>query len=142
MGEIADDCYDRAEEELAERDGDPFYGCGPERDYFSARPLRSRALNHGMQHVSRPQRVLPLEVPENRDWMFVTIENAWPFCSHNFKVIQPDLKAAIKDFFENEFHQPFRHDKPVPDYHIDVQPQTTGGWIVYGETQTVLIFVR
>lgn len=141
MGEIADDCYDRAEEELAERESDPFYGCGPEGPFYS-RPVPSLTLNRGMQRVGRTQRQLPLEVPEGRDWMFVTIEKSWPFNSHNFKVIQPDLKSAIKDFFTNDFHKPFRNDKPVPDYYIDVQIQTTGGWIVYGETQTVLIFCR
>lgn len=152
MGEIADDCYDRAEEELAERDADPFYGCGPEQGYFPQRPLRSLSLNEGMQHVGRSKRVnhremvaqraLTLTPPDNRDWMFITIEKAWPYNSHNFKVIQPDLKSALKDFYENEYHKPFRNDKPVPDYHIDVQIQTTGGWIVYGEEQTVLIFCR
>ncbi|MNN22290.1 hypothetical protein D3C81_1356420 [compost metagenome] len=126
-------------EELGDQE-DAFFGCGPERDFFSARPLRSRALAH--QHISRPQRQLPLDPPANRDWMFVAIEKNWPFNSHNFKVEQPDLKAAVKDFYENEYHKPFRNDKPVPDYHIDVQIQTTGGWIVYGETQTVLIFCR
>lgn len=141
MGEIADDCHDRAMDELEDRGNDYFFGCGPEPDYY-ARPVRSRTLSAGVQHLSRPQRVLPLELPENRDWMFVTIEKNWPFNSHNFKVEQPDLKAAVKDFYENEYHKPFRNDKPVPDYHIDVQIQTTGGWIVYGETQTVLIFCR
>ncbi|MNI70807.1 hypothetical protein D3C73_1266410 [compost metagenome] len=105
-----------------------------------------------MQHVGRSKRVnhremvaqraLTLTPPDNRDWMFITIEKAWPYNSHNFKVIQPDLKSAIKDFYTNEYHKPFRNDKPVPDYHIDVQIQTTGGWIVYGEEQTVLIFCR
>ncbi|MNC45907.1 hypothetical protein D3C75_948990 [compost metagenome] len=142
MGEIADDCYDRAEEELAEREADPFYGCGPERDLFSARPLQSRSLSRGVQRVGRPQRQLPLEVPENRDWKFIAIEKTWPFGSRDFLVQQPDLKSAIKDFYTNEYHKPFRNDKPVPDYHIDVQIQTTGGWIVYGEEQTVLIFCR
>ena len=142
MGEIADDCYDRAEEELAERDADPFFGCGPEQGYFPARPLRSRSLNLGMQHIGRPQRQLPLEVAPKRDWMFVTIEKSWPFNTHNFKVEEPDLQAAVKNFFENEWHKPFRNDKQVPDYHADVHIQATGGWIVHGETQTVLIFCR
>lgn len=139
MGEIAEDCYDRAMEELGEQE-DAFHGCGPVRDFF-IRPTRSRSLEAGIQRLSRPQRTLDLE-PENRDWMFVTIEKGWPYSTHNFKVIQPDLKSAIKDFYENEYHKPFRNDKPVPDYHIDVQIQTTGGWIVFGETQTVLIFCR
>lgn len=145
MGEIADDCHDRAMDELEDRDNDYFFGCGPEPESLysrPARPVQSLTLNRGMQHVSRAQRSLPLVEPENRDWKFIAIEKTWPFGSRDFLVQQPDLKAALKDFYENEYHKPFRNDKPVPDYHIDVQIQTTGGWIVYGETQTVLIFCR
>ncbi|MNB92532.1 hypothetical protein D3C75_396360 [compost metagenome] len=146
MGEIAEDCYDRAMEELGEQE-DAFHGVGPERPYYS--------LGRDIQVVGRPKRVSHREMvaqrnlnltpppnPENRDWKFITIEKTWPFGSRDFLVQQPDLKAALKDFYTNEYHSPFRNDKPVPDYHIDVQIQTTGGWIVYGETQTVLIFCR
>lgn len=137
MGEIAEDCYDRAMDELGDME-DAFSGCGPYRGF--SQPVRTRALNN--QHLSRPQRQLDLQPPVDRDWMFITIEKTWPFSTHNFKVIQPDLAAAVKDFFENEYHKPFRNDKPVPDCRVDVQMQTTGGWIVYGETQTVLIHSR
>lgn len=140
MGEIAEDCYDRAMEEMGDQE-DVFFGCGSHHDYLPMRPTQSLSLNRGIQHLSRPQRVLDLEVPVDRDWMFVTIEKSWPFNTHNFKVMKPDLNSAVKDFYENEWHKPFRHDKTVPDYHADVQ-LTTGGWIVYGETQTVLIFAR
>lgn len=140
MGEIAEDCYDRAMEELGEQE-DAFHGCGPERDFFPTRPTQSLSLNRNSQFFGRGQRQLPLDVPVDRDWMFVTIEKTWPFNTHNFKVMKPDLNSAVKDFYENEWHKPFRHDKTVPDYHADVQI-TTGGWIVYGETQTVLIFSR
>lgn len=143
MGDNADDCYEGVLRELDDAaHADPFFGCGPERPFYSHRPLKSLTMNKGVQQVSRPQRVLPLEVPENRDWKFIAIEKQWPYSNHGFLIQQPDLKSALKDFYENEFHQPFRNDKPVPDYHIDVQIQTTGGWIVYGETQTVLIFCR
>lgn len=153
MGDNADDCYEGVLREMDDRaHEDPFFGCGPERPFYSHRPLKSLTMNEGIQHIGRPgrinhrevvaQRNLNLTPPDNRDWMFVTIEKGWPYSTHNFKVIQPDLKSAIKDFYENEYHKPFRNDKPVPDYHIDVQIQTTGGWIVFGETQTVLIFCR
>lgn len=153
MGDNADDCYEGVLREMDDRaHEDPFFGCGPERPFYSHRPLKSLTMNEGIQHIGRPgrinhreavaQRNLNLTPPDNRDWMFVTIEKGWPYSTHNFKVIQPDLKSALKDFYENEYHQPFRAEKPVPDYHIDVQMQTTGGWIVYGETQTVLIFCR
>lgn len=141
MGEIADDCYDRAAEELEFLDSDPFYGCGPENTYWPARQT-SHSTRQGMQFVGRVQRVLPLEIPENRDWMFITIDKKWPFSSHNFLVQQPDLISATTDFFENEFHQPFRADQAVPNHTTEVHPQNTGGWIVHGETQTVLIFSR
>lgn len=100
---------------------------------------RGRRTNHRKMVA---QRNLNLTPPDVREWMFVAIEKSWPCGSRDFLVRQPDLKAALKDFFENEYHSPFRSDKPVPDYHIDVQLQPTGGWVVHGETQTVLIFVR
>lgn len=153
MGDNADDCYEGVLREMDDAaHADPFFGCGPERPYYSHRPLKSLTINDGIQRVGRPgrvnhremvaQRALTLTDPENRDWKFIAIEKTWPFGSRDFLVQQPDLKAALKDFFENEYHKPFRNDKPVPDYHIDVQIQTTGGWIVYGEEQTVLIFCR
>lgn len=145
MGDNADDCYEGVLREIDDMaHSDPFFGCGPERPFYShqARPVQSRTMNRGIQHVGRIQRQLPLVEAEKRDWKFITIEKTWPFGSRDFLVQQPDLKAALKDFYENEYHKPFRNDKPIPDYHIDVQMQTTGGWIVYGETQTVLIFCR
>lgn len=145
MGDNADDCYEGVLREMEdEANADPFFGVGPERPFYSHRPhlltqLGTKRVNH-REMVA--QRKLNLTPPENRDWKFIAIEKTWPFGSRDFLVQQPDLKAALKDFYENEWHSPFRNDKPVPDYHIDVQIQTTGGWIVYGETQTVLIFVR
>lgn len=154
MGDGAEDSYNRVLDEMDDMDNaSPFFGCGPERDFYSHRPTKSLTNTlRDIQQVGRPQRVnhremvaqraLTLTTPENRDWKFITIEKTWPFGSRDFLVQQPDLKSALKDFFENEYHKPFRNDKPVPDYHIDVQIQTTGGWIVYGEEQTVLIFCR
>jgi len=143
MGDNADDCYEGVLREMDDMEHDnQFFGCGPERPYYSHQPKKSRLMNEGIQRIGRNQQVLPIDVPENRDWKFIAIENSWPRGSRDFLVQQPDLKTAIKDFFENEWHSPFRHDKAVPDYHIDVQIQPAGGWIVYGETQTVLIFAR
>lgn len=123
MGEIADDCFDRAMDEMEERDADPHWN-----GYHSPRI-------HLRQHP------LPLKEELRRDFAFIAIGTVWPFFSRNFLVQATDLAAAIKDFYENEYHKPFRHDKDVPDMS-QVQPQSTGGWIVYGQDETVIIYAR
>ena len=123
MGEIADDCYDRAMDEMEERDANPDW------DGF-----------HSPRFYPR-QQSLPFVAKPKSDFAFITIATSWPFHSRNFLVKASDLAAAVKDFYENEYHKPFRHDKDIPDM-AEVHPQVTGGWIVYGQEETTIIHAR
>lgn len=125
MGEIADDCYDRVLEEMEERDANPDWG----------------GLHSPCFYPRSHQQALPQKEKPSRDFAFIAIGTAWPFYSRNFLVHAPDLVAAVKDFYKNEYHKPFRYDKDVPDMS-QVQPQVTGGWIVYGQEETVIIHAR
>lgn len=123
MGEIADDCYDRVLDEMEERDADPHW------DGY-----------HSPRFYPR-QQTLPLAVKPQQEFAFIAIATTWPFYSRNFLVKATDLAGAVADFYLNEYHKPFRRDQDVPEMS-QVQPQASGGWVVHGEDETVIIHQR
>lgn len=121
MGEIAEDCYDRAFDELEDRDYEQM------DMYERSAPYR------------RPDFVQP-QPPPKLDFKFTTIDRKWPFADRGFLVQAYNLTAAICDFYINEWHVPFKEDQRIPDMR-EVEKSVVG-WIVYGDTQTVLIQQR
>lgn len=121
MGEIADDCYDRALDEMEARNGDPDWdGHHSPRLYYRA-----------AMAVKPP-------APKTVDFYFTAIDKALPHRTHSYLVKAVDLSTALRDFFTNEWHEPYRALQLVPK-QTDLTAQDNGGWIVFGQTQTVLI---
>lgn len=112
------------------------------RNQHIGRGNRIAAGTPAIFYIGSPEQLAQLERGAHvHEFKFVWISKQWPFVTEQVVIGARDFMQAVDAFYGRDSYPNYKDTQPIPSYG-EIQLQNHGGWIIYGETHTVLIYQR